>query len=451
MKSSHSILVVEDEQAQRELLSKILSLKNYDVSEAESATAARKKLSVKKFDLILLDLTLPDANGLDILEEISLSYRNRVIIVSGTGSIDNAVEAMRKGAFDFLSKPVEHNVLMVTIRKALEVNRKLDDYQTLKENLHDARIDNIICNSATMTEVRKKAMECALSNKTVLITGETGTGKELIARAIHNESARKGNPFVTVNCASIPISLAESELFGFERGAFTGADKPYKGKFMLADKGTIFLDEIGEMHLEIQPKLLRVLESGEIYHLKGSRAQTPDIRVIAATNQNLKNHNEVEFRRDLYYRLQQVEICIPALRKRKADIIPLVLYFLSINNIASSKQVTNVDKEAQKMLINYNWPGNVRELKNTVAEMMAFIQGNTVKSEDLPTRIRKHQGVSVAEDNVLSLEDVERTHIRNVLILSQYNIQKTAKLLGIGRPSLYRKMERFNLKKPPKV
>lgn len=447
MKEEHSILIIEDEASVRELIIKILKKREYLVREAKTVAAAHRQLERRKFDLILMDLTLPDGSGLEILEKISVDYRNRVIIVSGTGTIDVAVEAMRKGAYDFLKKPVDQKVLLITIKKALTVNRDLDDFRTLKDR---SRIEKIIYKSKTMADVVQKARECSQSNKTVLISGETGTGKELIARAIHNESERKSNPFIIVNCSAIPITLAESELFGFDKGAFTGADKPYPGKFLLADKGTIFLDEIGEMHSEIQPKLLRVLESGEIFPLKSNGPRILDIRVIAATNRNLKELDESQFRRDLYYRIQQVEIVIPPLRKRKADIIPLVEHFIHINNITNSRQVDSIDKEAQELFLDYLWPGNVRELKHTVEEIMAFVSGASIKAEHLPSRLLKAQpGASVLGDiPALTIQDVEKDHIRKILTLTRFNIQKSAKILGIGRPALYRKIEKYKIKKP---
>lgn len=449
MKDRHSILIVEDEAPIRDLMKRILKKGNYAINEAKTVATAQRQLKKKKFDLILLDLTLPDGSGLDILEEITVEYRNRVIIVSGTGTIGTAVEAMRKGAFDFLKKPVDHNVLLVTMKKAIDLNRELDDLRILKYKLSDrSRIEEIVYRSRSMAEVVKKARECAQSNKTILISGATGTGKELIARAIHNASARKKNPFITVNCSTIPLNLAESELFGFDKGAFTGADKPYPGKFSLADKGTIFLDEIGDLHPEIQPKLLRVLESGEIFPLKSTQPKTLDIRVIAATNMDLKEEREGhQFRRDLYYRLQQVEINIPPLRERNTDIIPLVEHFISINNITFSKQVKEIDEEAQDLLLQYQWPGNVRELKNTIEEIMAFISGTKINIAHLPTRLLEHQKFALPGSSVLTLQELEKKHIGMVLTLTGYNIQKTAKLLGIARPSLYRKMRKYKLEK----
>ncbi len=449
MREHYSILIVDDEITIRELMKKILGQGEYAYSEAKTVAAAQRLLGKRKYDLILLDLMLPDGSGMEILEKISVEYRNRVIVVSGAGTIDMAVEAMRNGAFDFIKKPLDHKVLCVTVKKALQLNQQLDDFRTLKDKLSDrSRIDKIIFKSRSMREVVRKADECSQSNKTVLITGETGTGKELIARAIHYSSERNQNPFIPVNCSTIPINLAESELFGFDKGAFTGADKPYPGKFFQADKGTIFLDEIGDLHPEIQPKLLRVLENGEIFPLKSTRPKTLDIRVIAATNRDLEdNGDDCQFRKDLYFRIQQVVIEIPPLRKRKPDIIPLVEYFISINNLTRSKHVEEIDEEVQEILLKYPWPGNVRELKHAVEEIMSVILGSKIKIEHLPTRFLKHQEPVLLDGSFMKLQDLEKEYIIKALNINHNNIQKTSKMLGIGRPVLYRKMKKYKIKR----
>ncbi len=447
MKSRPEILIVEDDLSFRESMSSILRRHNYNVCEAGTVKLALKQLKNGSFDLVLLDLSLPDGSGLDILKKIDVQYRNRIIIVSGTGTIDTAVEAMRRGALDFMEKPVDRDVLLISIKKAIDLNRDLDDYRKLKDELKDSpTFKQIIFKSRAMSEVIKKAKESAQSDKTVLITGETGTGKELIAHAIHNFSQRGKNPFVTVNCAAIPINLAESELFGFEKGAFTGAENAYPGKFLLADSGTIFLDEIGELHPEIQPKLLRVLESGEISSLKSREAKKLNIRVIAATNKLLDGTSrEVDFRKDLYYRLEEITIRIPPLRERSADIMPLVHHYISIANITHSKQVERVDKEAEELLINYHWPGNVRELKNTIGETMAFIHDDEIKVQNLPPKLRKGKKGTLPEVSFLTLDEVEKNHVEKALRMTSHNIQRSAKILGIGRPALYRKIEKYLL------
>jgi two-component system, NtrC family, response regulator AtoC len=447
-----SLLIVEDDVPLRETLVGVLRRRQYRVQEAGSVAAAHLMLKKNVFDLVLLDLTLPDGSGLDILQKISVKYRNRIIIVSGTGTIDVAVEAMRRGAFDFLEKPVDRDVLLVTIKKVINLNKELDDYRRLKEELSEGpSFKNIVYKSSAMADVVKKARESARCDKTVLITGETGTGKELIASAIHRASNRNKKPFITVNCASIPVNLAESELFGFEKGAFTGADDSYPGKFLLANSGTIFLDEIGELHPEIQPKLLRVLESGEITSLKSRRSQKLDIRVIAATNKTMIGHDKnCDFRNDLYYRIEEIIIHLPALRERKTDIMELTRHFISMGNITYSKQVTGLDPEAVKLINGYSWPGNVRELKNTIDEIVAFIQEPLIKPRHLPPKLRDPKIAAKVDESLLTLEDLEKEHVKKVLRITGHNIQRSARILNIGRPALYRKIKKYNLEEEGK-
>ncbi|MCP5053266.1 MAG: sigma-54-dependent Fis family transcriptional regulator [bacterium] len=449
MKRRPHILITEDDTPLRESLRNVLKRHHYKVSEAGTINQALRHLQDHFFDLILLDLSLPDGSGLDLLRKVDLRYRNRIIVVSGTGTIDTAVEAMRRGALDFLEKPVDRDVLLVSVKKSIDLNRDLDDYRKLKDELKDSpTFKRIIFKSRAMAEVIKKAKSSAQSNKTVLITGETGTGKELLAQAIHNSSERKKKAFVTVNCAAIPINLAESELFGFERGAFTGAENSYPGKFLLANSGTIFLDEVGELNPEIQPKLLRVLESGEITSLKSRQSTKLDIRVIAATNRLLDGvTRESNFRSDLYYRLEEITIRIPALRERTGDILPLVRHFTGIANITHSKRVEGFSPEAEQLLMGYHWPGNVREIKNTVDETVAFIRGNEIKARDLPPKLRKGRKAAALENTFLSLQEVEKNQVEQALRMTGHNIQRSSKLLGIGRPALYRKIEKYGFEK----
>jgi len=447
LKNKPAILVVEDDLPLRESICNILKRNGYMVSEAGTINLAKKQLSNNFFDLVLLDLKLPDGTGLDILETMDLHYRNRIIIISGTGTIDTAVEAMRRGALDFMEKPVERDVLLVSVQKAINLNRDLDDYRMLKDGLKDnLTFNHIVFKSRAMADVLKKARESALSDKKILITGETGTGKELIAHAIHNASARKDNAFITVNCAAIPIHLAESELFGFEKGAFTGADNAYPGKFLLAEKGTIFLDEVGELHPEIQPKLLRVLESGEISSLKSKQSKQLDIRVIAATNKLLDGFEaQADFRNDLYFRLAETTICIPPLRERPMDIMPLVEQFTTITNITQSRHVEGYSDEAIQLLNGYYWPGNVRELKNTVDEIVLSTRDSEIKARHLPPRLRKGKKAAQLENSFLTLQEVEKQQVEKALRLTGCNIQQSARILGIGRPALYRKIEKYKL------
>ncbi|MGE5341528.1 MAG: sigma-54-dependent transcriptional regulator [Candidatus Omnitrophota bacterium] len=446
-RNTPSLLIVEDDAPLRETFANVLRRRHYQVKETGTVADTHSELKDKTFDLILLDLTLPDGSGMEILNKISLDYRNRIIIISGTGTIDCALQAMRNGALDFLEKPVDRDVLLGTVKKALELNRAPERDRKRNVELGDGpSFNSIVYQSKAMGELVKKASESARSNKTILITGETGTGKELIAHAIHRASERWKKPFITVNCAAVPINLAESELFGFEKGAFTGADASYPGKFMQAHTGTIFLDEIGELHPEIQPKLLRVLESGEISSLKSTQPKKIDIRIIAATNKELVlNERKAEFRRDLYYRLEEITIHIPPLRERKVDIMPLVDHYIAIGNMAYAKGVKAVSPEARKLLLRYPWPGNVRELKNTIDEIIAFIPGTEIHVDHLPLKLRAQKHPELVEGPFLILEEVEKQQVKKALVLTDYNIQKSARMLGIGRPALYRKIKKYKL------
>jgi DNA-binding NtrC family response regulator len=443
MNKQTKVLIIEDDHSLRETVRGMLTRRGFNVDEAGTIEQARKKLIKNPYDLALLDLTFPDGCGLDILEGDSFINHNRIIVVSGTAEIQTAVNAMKMGVFDFLTKPIDRDLLLATIAKVLEVNQKLDNFQELKKEVgSDSTFEKILYKSKVMGTVLKRAKEIAISSNTTLITGETGTGKELLARAIHNHSPRKDMPFIPVNCAAIPENLAESEFFGFEAGAFTGANKAYPGKFMLAENGTIFLDEIAELPLMIQAKLLRVLESNEIFALNSKKPKIINVRVIAATNKDLKELiNNGGFREDLYYRINVLKLNLPPLRKRKGDIIPLAERFIHINNIAHNKEIDAIDDEAAELLSKYEWPGNVRELKNTITEISLVVNGTVIKAEHLPTRIINYGKSDASRHTFLTLSEVERNHIMGALKKTNYNIQRCAQLLGLTRPTLYKKMK----------
>ena len=447
MNPKETILIVEDNAALRDSLLRILTRRGYKVEVADTLKSARAKVKKVKYDLLLLDLTLPDGNGTELLAHISQENHNRVIVISGTRSLDMAIQAMKLGVYDFLVKPVERDILLTTIQKSLDVNRQLEGYRELRGSLRDfSRFDRIIFRSPAMKRVVNKARDAADSNRTILIQGETGTGKELLAYAIHNASPRNGHPIIPVNCAAIPEHLAESELFGFEQGAFTGADSPYAGKFRLADKGTIFLDEIGELVLPIQSKLLRVLESGEVYSLKSRQPKKLDVRVVVASNRDLGQMVESNlFREDLFYRVEQIRINIPPLRDHPEDIMLLAENFLRSAQITYGKEINGFSREAVEHMTSYHWPGNVREVKNTIFEIITFIDEKEIKGHHLPTKIRNR----TVQDHrkTKTLKDIEKEHIRTVLSQTGFNIRKAAGLLGITRPSLYRKITEFELKR----
>ncbi len=415
---------------------------DFRVSQSDCLADALRQLEETVFDLILLDLTLPDGNGLDILERFSRQYPDRMVVLTGTGSIETAVLAMKKGAHDFLQKPVNPELLLITLRRIFEFIQARSDCQDLKKEIGTlAGFDKFTFSSRIMGDIIDTARRYAATTHTILISGETGTGKELMAQAIHACSNRKNQPLLSVNCASIPENLAESELFGYKKGAFTGAYADSPGKFVLADRGTIFLDEIGELPLNIQAKLLRVLENGEVTPLKSKNPVRVDIRVLAATNKELEDEvRQKRFRADLFYRIDELKIHIPPLRERKTDIMPMVEHFLRIANIANSRLTPGIGAEARRLLTDYAWPGNVRELKNTMFKISASGHHALIKPEHLPVKILRPEKDHSDSERELSLAEIEIAHIQKVLNQTSQNHSLAAEILGISRSSLYRKL-----------
>lgn len=449
MKSKKHILLVEDDQPLRESIRKFLMQNDFLVAESATMASALEQLDGDGFDLILLDLSLPDGNGLDILQTFSEKYQDRIIVLTGTGSIETAVLAMKKGAHDFLQKPVNPEILLLTLERALAFIHTRDDCFHLKQEISSAAgFDKFIFESEQMAKVIAMAKQYAGTTHTILISGETGTGKEIMAQAIHAASKRKNQPLISVNCASIPENLAESELFGYKKGAFTGAYCDSPGKFVQADRGTIFLDEIAELPLNIQAKLLRVLENGEVTPLQGKTPKFLDIRVLAATNKDLEEEvKKKRFREDLFFRIDELKIHIPPLRARQADIMPLAEHFLRIAHIANSRQSGIFNSEAQRRLCAYDWPGNIRELKNTVSMIAASGWKNIIRAEHLPIKILTPMKPSAHDNGALSLAAIEKNHIAAILQQTAHNYSKAAVILGISRSSLYRKMAVFHLDK----
>ncbi len=449
MEAKKHVLLVEDDQPLRESIGKFLRQNNFLVSESATLAGAMEHLHEDSFELILLDLSLPDGNGLDILEKFSEKYRQRMIVLTGTGSIDTAVLAMKKGAYDFLQKPVNPEVLLLTLHRALSFLRTRDDCFHLKQEISAATgFDKFIFKSEQMAKVIAMARQYAITPHTILISGETGTGKEIMAQAIHAGSSRKNQPLISVNCASIPENLAESELFGYKKGAFTGAYCDSPGKFVLANNGTIFLDEIAELPLNIQAKLLRVMENGEVTPLQGKTTKFLNIRVLVASNKELEDEvKKHRFREDLFFRIDELKIHIPPLRARRTDIMPLAEHFLHINNIANSQQIGSFDREAQRLLRAYEWPGNVRELKNTVSMIAASGWKAIIHAEHLPLKIINPMKTASMADHESNLAVIEKKHIIKILEQTSCNYSKAAVILGISRSSLYRKMADFHLEK----
>ena len=436
-----SILVVDDEKAQREILEMILSGEGYDVTTASSGEAALKFAKERRFDLALTDLKMTGMDGIELLQHL-LAYDSSIIVILLTahGSIESAKEALRRGAFDYLEKPYDKAALLETINRALDRLNAIDI--------------EIISASPKMETVKKMILKVARSNSTVLIRGESGTGKELIARAVHNQSPRNDEMFQAVNCAAINENLLESELFGHEKGSFTGAHAEKKGLFEIADRGTLFLDEIAELDVGIQAKLLRALQERKIRRVGGTHEISVDVRVIAATNRDLRAMvSDGRFRDDLYYRINVLSIDVPPLRERREDIPVLIDYFLKKHTKNTSRLITGLTSETRKLMIEYSWPGNVRQLESAIERAILLAESDKITLEDLPTEVRQEvgpasEGAFKLPAEGINFEDVERNLITQAMEQTDYNITKAAKLLGLTFRTLQYRLEKFGIKKP---
>ncbi len=408
-------------------------------------------------DLILLDIMLPDENGIELLKKIkTLNEYLPVIMLSAQGSIQVALDSIRLGAFDYLPKPIDTNHLEPAIKNAIknyDLQRELVNLR--REVQKEFNFDNIISADSNMQNVFKLVSKVLDNDISVLINGESGTGKELIARAIHFNGNRKDSPFIVVNCASIPRELLESELFGHEKGAFTGAHQRKIGKFEMAANGTIFLDEIGEMEMSLQAKILRVIQNKEFERVGGTEIIKTNVRIISATNKDLKKAvEEKEFREDLYYRLNSFPILLPPIRERRGDIVVLIDHFISKFNEKLAKNIKGVSKKALKALYDYEWPGNVRELENTIERCVILADSNMIEPELLPPHIVTSDGLSnfdfsgkiFSEDSpVIPFEKLKEEAIKHALRITNGNIVEASKKLKIGRATLYRLMDKYNI------
>jgi len=449
MENPKHILLVEDDAPLRESIRKFLERSGYRISESSGLAEATRRLEQGAFDMVLLDLTLPDGNGMDILDRFAALYRQRIMVLTGTGSIETAVLAMKKGAHDFLQKPVNPDILLLALQRAFNYIQERSDCQNLKKEIGDAAgFDKFVFQSEVMSDLLRTAREYAATTHSILISGETGTGKELLAQAIHASSRRGNRPLIAVNCASIPEHLAESELFGYKKGAFTGAFADSPGQFILANHGTILLDEIGELPLNIQAKLLRVLENGEVTPLKSRMATRVDIRVLAATNKDLEQEvQHGRFRADLFYRIDELKLHIPPLRNRRADILPLVDHFLHLANLANARESGPLSGEARRLLTAYDWPGNVRELKNAIFTFSAAGHRGPIGVEHLPLKMRHPRKSASNERRSPALADMEKDHIQRILQQAAFNYTQAAAALGISRSSLYRKVAELRIRR----
>ncbi len=450
MTARRSILIIDDERGTREAMGKILRL-DYDITLAEDGEKGINLLNRNHYDLILSDIRMePGPSGLDVLAaSLKLTPPPPCILFTAYGSIETAVEAVKQGAFDFVTKPVNFDRLEIIIRRALESVSLKEENTELKRKLGSSfGVKGMIGNSAKMKNIIETIEQVAPTRTTVLITGESGTGKELVAQAIHQCSGRTGK-FVPVHCSALPDNLIESELFGHERGAFTGAVEMRKGRFELAEGGTIFLDEIGEIPLHIQVKLLRVLESRSFERIGGSETIITDARVVAATNRDLKKMvEEGTFREDLFYRLDVVSLEIPPLRERKEDIPLLVKHYLDVFNKENGKDI-GITETAMASLCAYAWPGNIRELRNCVERMVVLCRGKMIELENVPVDVREGVTPGIAKTVLAQpscdLECNEKMLIERALNECKGNRTKAAEKLGISRRTLHRKLHTYNL------
>ncbi len=448
-KSIFHLLIVDNEEKMCHLLKTYLEKQELEIETALSGEEALKKFEQKPFDIVVTDLKMPGKSGLEVLEGIKKqSPETDVLLMTAYATAQTAVEAMKRGAYDYLIKPFDFEELRLKIDRILNQKKLQAENRGLKEQLRSQDgFEHIVGVSRAMRSVFRLVEKVAATNTTVLIRGESGTGKELIARAIHEKSLHPEEPFVAVNCAAIPENLLESELFGYEKGAFTGADRRKPGRFELAGNGTIFLDEIGDLSPALQAKLLRVLQNRTFERLGGTEPIQARARVLAATNRDLEQAvREGEFREDLYYRVNVFPIFLPPLRERKEDIAPLVQFFLG----KLGKSGLKIDPQFLQKLEAYNWPGNVRELENVIERAVILSDGNTLSPEDLPPHLQSgispHSGPLEIPEEGIQLEEVEKSLIRKALEKSAGNKTRAAGLLGITRRKLYSMMERLNIK-----
>ena len=444
------ILVVDDEINIREALATILEAEGYEVHAAASADEGISKLGEDFFQVVISDMRMDGGSGMDLLRWIRTNCpETEIILLTAYGSVEDAVEAMKLGAYDYLSKPVDRRRLSLLIGKALEKQRLAEENRSLRRRLSvKEEFSNIIGNSSRIRQIFKIISEVAPTNATILITGESGTGKELVARAIHSRSNRRDGPFVTLNCGALPDTLLESELFGYEKGAFTGAAAMKMGRIEMASGGTLFLDEVGDMTPKTQVDLLRALQDREIRRLGGDKVIKVDVRFIAATNKDLAEEIAGKrFREDLYYRLNVVPIILPALRERKEDIPVLVNAFLEEFSKLHKKESKKISDRALDLMLQYPWPGNVRELRNVAERMVLLSPNETLEPRDLPASIGhsqdSRQEISIPLNQ--PLEDTEKAVISSVFSRITRNRRKAADILGISLRTLHYKIHKFHL------
>jgi two-component system response regulator AtoC len=445
------VLFVDDDPDARSLLAGGLGRRGYAMVAVGSAAEALDRLRAEEVDVVLTDVQLGGMTGIELCRKVAESRPDvPVIVITAFGNMEVVVEAMRAGAYDFIAKPFSADAADIALARAIQHRRLTTEVRRLRQQL-SGRETAILGDSATMRRVRELIEQVAGADATVLVTGESGTGKELVARAIHELGPRREAPFVAINCAAIPATLLESELFGHVKGAFTDAKGQKRGLFVQASSGTLFLDEIGEMPTEVQVKLLRVLQERRVRPVGGEEEIPFDARVIAATNRDLESAvEEGRFRPDLYYRINVVHIEVPPLRSRQGDILLMAQHFLRRHAERSKKDVLGISRPAAQKLLDYDWPGNVRELENCLERAVALTRMSEIGVDDLPERIREHQSkkleVSDDPEEMITLEEMERRYVRRVLAACRGNKTQAAKTLGLDRRTLYRRLESLGIK-----
>ncbi len=447
------ILVVDDEEIVRESLSGWLQKDGYTLAVAADGPAALEQARRAPWSILLVDLKMPGMDGLTVLEEVKkLQPEAAVVIMTAYATIDTAVTAMKSGAYDYLVKPFDPEELSHLIRRVVESQSLLRENVLLRKVLkRDYRFRDLLSKSPAMQAVFELARTAARSPSTILILGESGTGKELLARAIHAESPRSREPFVPVSCAALTETLLESELFGYEKGAFTGAGSRRQGKFEAADRGSLFLDEIGDISPKLQMDLLRVLEERRFFRVGGTEALQVDVRILAATNRDLKKAvAEGGFREDLFYRLNVIPITLPPLRERREDIPLLAQHFIERLDVELQRKVEGLTAEAMEILMRHDWPGNIRELRNTLERAIVVASGHMIQAKDLGLALAARLEPGPGEDGARlpSLEEVEREHVARVLKATGGNVSQAARVLGIDRVTLYAKMKKYDIRRP---
>ncbi len=444
----NKILLVDDEEIMRSSLSDWLKEDGYYVLAVEDGYKALEKIEEEDWDLAVVDLKMPKIDGLEVLKRINkIRPQLPVIIITAYATVDTAVTAIKSGATDYIVKPFNPEEISVVIARLVEHQRLLKENIQLRRELNKRfEFQDLIGKGAQMQRLTEMIRTVAPTKSTILIKGESGTGKELVARAIHDLSPRKESPFIAAACGAIPESLLEAELFGYEKGAFTGAVSQRKGRIELADKGTLFLDEIGDISTKTQVDLLRFIQEREFRRVGGKIPIKVDIRIIAATNKNLEEMiSRDEFREDLYYRLNVITIEVPPLRDRKEDIPVLASHFLEKFSLDTGKKMYGISEQAMKVLMEHSWPGNVRQLENVIEHAVVVANELEIQTKDFPAYFVKHETETGVPSVSQSLEELEKEHIRSVLLSNNWNIRKSAGVLGINRVTLYNKIKKYGL------